>query len=113
MCVCVCVCVLVQTPIISLVSTQSKLLQHEIYLTDRIDNPSRRQGGGGGAYPPTTTGGGGGERLPHLNCIVLLRPTEESIEACERELEQGRYGGYWLCEYKSYLFTVYLPPGKC
>ncbi|GAA5980979.1 hypothetical protein JCM5350_004788 [Sporobolomyces pararoseus] len=84
------------TPIISLVSTQSKLLQHEIYLTDRIDNPSRRQGGGGGAYPPTTTGGGGGERLPHLNCIVLLRPTEESIEACERELEQGRYGGYWL-----------------
>lgn len=37
------------------------------------------------------------ERQPHLKCICLLRPTEESIEACERELKEGRYGGYWLC----------------
>ncbi|GAA5967147.1 hypothetical protein JCM3765_001545 [Sporobolomyces pararoseus] len=92
------------TPIISLVTTQSNLLQHEIYLTDRIDNPSRRTTSltpttvGGGSYPPTTgaASGGGGERLPHLNCIILLRPTEESIIACERELEEARYGGYWL-----------------
>ncbi|GAA5912633.1 Vps45p [Sporobolomyces salmoneus] len=90
------------TPIVSLVTTQSNLLQHEIYLTDRIDNPSRRSTAsssalpGASAYPPTSTAAGGAERLPHLNCIVILRPTEESIQACENELQEARYGGYWL-----------------
>lgn len=36
--------------------------------------------------------------MPHLKCVCFLRPTDESIEACERELREGRYGGYWLCE---------------
>jgi hypothetical protein len=85
------------------VTTQSNLLQHEIYLTDRIDNPSRQTtittgagAGGVGSYPPTMIGGGDGERLAHLNCIILLRPTEESIDFCEMELQRGKYGGYWL-----------------
>lgn len=94
-----------QTPIVSLATTQSTLLQHEVYLTDRIDNPSRSIPSTSStstttraaAYPPTLTKGGT-ERLPHLKCVVLLRPTEESILACERELKEGRYGGYWLCE---------------
>ncbi|ORY76290.1 Sec1-like protein [Leucosporidium creatinivorum] len=90
------------TPILSLASTQSTLLSHEVYLTDRIDNPSRSLPASalnagpsnGAAYPPSSSKGI--ERLPHLKCICLLRPTEESIEACERELREGRYGGYWL-----------------
>ncbi|GAA5872587.1 hypothetical protein JCM1840_004846 [Sporobolomyces johnsonii] len=92
------------TPILSLATTQSHLLSHEVYLTDRIDNPSRAvpasalaassSSAAGSAYPPSSSRGI--ERLPHLKCICLLRPTDESIEACERELREGRYGGYWL-----------------
>lgn len=91
---------LAQTPILSLASTQSVLLSHEVYLTDRIDNPSRSApptaSSSSSAYPPSAARSA--ERLPHLKCICILRPTDESIEACEREIREGRYGGYWLCE---------------
>lgn len=36
-----------------------------------------------------------------MKCVVVLRPTEESIQACESELSEGRYDGYWLCEFYS------------
>ncbi|KAI5479482.1 vacuolar protein sorting-associated protein 45 [Pseudohyphozyma bogoriensis] len=86
------------TPILSLASTQSALLSQEVYLTDRIDNPSRSLPAGStsssSAYPPS--GSRAVERLPHLKCICFLRPTEESIDSCVREIKEGRYGGYWL-----------------
>ncbi|GAA5874753.1 hypothetical protein JCM8547_005202 [Rhodosporidiobolus lusitaniae] len=92
------------TPILSLATTQSHLLQNEVYLTDRIDNPSRsvpaslahHPSSSGTAYPPSGSTSRGVERLPHLKCICVLRPTDESVEQCERELREGRYGGYWL-----------------
>ncbi|GAA5834502.1 hypothetical protein JCM11251_007023 [Rhodosporidiobolus azoricus] len=97
------------TPILSLATTQSHLLQQEVYLTDRIDNPSRSvpssalsqsssssSSSSTNAYPPTNASNRGVERLPHLKCICVLRPTDESVEQCERELREGRYGGYWL-----------------
>lgn len=65
------------TPIVSLVTTQSELLAHEVYLTDRIDNTSR-------------------EPLSHLSCIAFLSPTEASIEAVKAELAKPRYGSYYL-----------------
>lgn len=65
------------TPIISTSLTQSFLLAHEVYLTDRIDNFSR-------------------DRMRHLNCIALLRPSTQSIEAIERELRQPKYANYSL-----------------
>ncbi|KAL1411206.1 vacuolar protein sorting-associated protein 45 [Vanrija albida] len=65
------------TPIVSLVTTQSELLSHEVYLTDRIDNASR-------------------EPLSHLNCIAFLTPSDRSIELLKQELAKPRYGGYWL-----------------
>ena len=65
------------TPIISTSFTQSSLLSHEVYLTDRVDNFSR-------------------DRMRHLNCIALLRPTPQSISALARELRQPRYKSYWL-----------------
>ncbi|ODN73547.1 hypothetical protein L202_08045 [Cryptococcus amylolentus CBS 6039] len=65
------------TPIVSLVTTQSELLAHEVYLTDRIDNSSR-------------------EPLNHLSCIAFLSPTRSSIEAVKSELAKPRYGSYWL-----------------
>ncbi|THH28265.1 hypothetical protein EUX98_g5925 [Antrodiella citrinella] len=65
------------TPIISLASTQSTLLSHQIYLTDRIDNKNR-------------------ERMPHMKCVCFLRPSEESLEAMEAELKEPKYGEYYL-----------------
>jgi len=65
------------TPIVSLASTQSTLLSHQIYLTDRIDNKKR-------------------ERMPHMKCVCFLRPSEESLEALETELKEPKYGEYYL-----------------
>ncbi len=65
------------TPIISTSFTQSSLLSHEVYLTDRVDNSSR-------------------DRMRHLNCVALLRPTPQSIAALTNELRQPRYKSYWL-----------------
>jgi hypothetical protein len=68
-----------QTPIVSLASTQSSLLAHEVYLTDRLENAAR-------------------DRLPHLRCICFLRPAEPSLAALEAELRAPKYGGYFLCQ---------------
>ncbi|KAF8532090.1 putative vacuolar protein sorting protein VpsB [Gautieria morchelliformis] len=65
------------TPIISLASTQSTLLSHQVYLTDRIDNKKR-------------------DRMPHLKCVCFLQPSVESLEALADELKEPKYGEYYL-----------------
>ncbi|PFH53987.1 hypothetical protein AMATHDRAFT_73002 [Amanita thiersii Skay4041] len=65
------------TPIISLASTQSILLSHQIYLTDRIDNKKR-------------------DRMPHMKCVCFLQNSEESLDALEDELKEPKYGEYYL-----------------
>ncbi|KZT44435.1 vacuolar protein sorting-associated protein 45 [Sistotremastrum suecicum HHB10207 ss-3] len=65
------------TPVISLACTQSSLLSHQIYLTDRLDNKRR-------------------ERMPHLKCICFLSPSAESLDALAEELRDPRYGEYYL-----------------
>lgn len=68
-----------QTPIVSLSSTQSTLLSHQVYLTDRIDNKKR-------------------DRMPHMKCVCFLQPSEDSLEALEAELREPLYGEYYLCQ---------------
>ncbi|KAI0338990.1 Sec1-domain-containing protein [Trametopsis cervina] len=65
------------TPIVSLASTQSTLLSHQVYLTDRIDNKKR-------------------ERMAHMKCVCFLQPSEDSLEALEAELREPKYGEYFL-----------------
>ncbi|KAF9221651.1 Sec1-like protein [Gyrodon lividus] len=65
------------TPIVSLASTQSTLLSHQVYLTDRIDNGSRNS-------------------MPHMKCVCFLQPSEDSIEAVCTELREPKYGEYYL-----------------
>ncbi|KAI0310191.1 Sec1 family-domain-containing protein [Amylostereum chailletii] len=65
------------TPIVSLASTQSTLLSHQVYLTDRIDNAKR-------------------DRMPHMKCVCFLRNSEDSLGALERELKEPKYGEYYL-----------------
>ncbi|KAH7885289.1 Sec1-like protein [Phlebopus sp. FC_14] len=72
------------TPIVSLASTQSTLLSHQVYLTDRIDNVQRN-------------------RMPHMKCVCFLQPSEDSLEAVYTELREPKYGEYYL--YFSNLLT--------
>ncbi|KAJ8474963.1 hypothetical protein ONZ51_g6862 [Trametes cubensis] len=65
------------TPIVSLSATQSTLLSHQVYLTDKIDNKKR-------------------ERMAHMKCICFLQPSEDSFEALAAELREPKYGEYYL-----------------
>ncbi|ODV97318.1 hypothetical protein PACTADRAFT_66277 [Pachysolen tannophilus NRRL Y-2460] len=65
------------TPIISMISTQSELLQHEVYLIDRLDNFGR-------------------DKMRHLSCICFLKPDEESINYLITELQSPKYFQYEL-----------------
>ncbi|KAJ3747117.1 Sec1 family-domain-containing protein [Lentinula detonsa] len=65
------------TPIVSLASTQSTLLSHQVYLTDRIDNQKR-------------------DRMPHMKCVCFLQSSEDSLDALQVELKEPKYGDYYL-----------------
>ncbi|KAI0395367.1 Sec1-like protein [Xylariaceae sp. FL0594] len=64
-------------PIVSTAVTQSALLSHEVYLTDRIDNQNR-------------------EKMRHLRCLCFVRPSPDSIQLLIDELREPRYGEYYL-----------------
>lgn len=65
------------TSTISMCATQSELLNHEIYLVDTIENDNR-------------------DVMRHLRCLVYVKPTEETIQALLRELENPKYGDYHI-----------------
>lgn len=63
--------------IVSTAITQSALLNHEVYLIDRLDNQNR-------------------EKLRHLRCLCFVRPSADSIQLLIDELREPRYGEYHL-----------------
>jgi vacuolar protein sorting-associated protein 45 len=63
--------------IVSTATTQSSLLSHEVYLIDRLDNPNR-------------------EKMRHLRCLCLVRPSSDSIQHLIDELRDPKYGEYYL-----------------
>jgi hypothetical protein len=62
----------------STATTQSALLNHEVYLTDRLDNQAR-------------------EKMRHLRCLCFLRPSPDSIQFLIDELREPKYGEYNIC----------------
>ncbi|KAI1074071.1 Sec1-like protein [Whalleya microplaca] len=64
-------------PIVSTAITQSSLLNHEVYLTDRLDNQNR-------------------EKMRHLRCMCFVRPSPDSIQFLIDELRDPKYGEYYL-----------------
>ncbi|TQS33492.1 hypothetical protein Golomagni_06160, partial [Golovinomyces magnicellulatus] len=65
---------------VSIVSTaisQSTLLNHEVYLIDRLDNAGR-------------------EKMRHLRCLCLVRPSPETIQLLIDELREPKYGEYHI-----------------
>ena len=63
--------------IVSTAVTQSSLLNHEVYLIDRLDNAGR-------------------EKMRHLRCLCLVRPSPETIQLLTDELRDPKYGEYYL-----------------
>ncbi|QDS70432.1 hypothetical protein FKW77_009683 [Venturia effusa] len=61
--------------ILSTATTQSALLNHEVYLTDRLDNQTR-------------------EKMRHLRCLCFVRPSPDSIQLLIDELREPKYGEY-------------------
>ncbi|XP_078062963.1 vacuolar protein sorting-associated protein 45 [Mustelus asterias] len=65
------------TSIISMVYTQSEILQKEVYLFERIDSTNR-------------------ETMKHLKAICFLRPTKENVEYLIQELRRPKYGHFFV-----------------
>lgn len=63
--------------IVSTAVTQSSLLNHQVYLIDRLDNTAR-------------------ERMRHMRCLCLVRPSPETIQLLIDELRDPLYGEYHL-----------------
>lgn len=63
--------------IISTAVSQSALLSHEVFLSDRLDNAGR-------------------ERMRHMRCLCLVRPSAETIQFLVDELRDPKYGEYYL-----------------
>ncbi|CAH2093442.1 unnamed protein product [Euphydryas editha] len=66
------------TSIVSMVFSQSEILQKEVYLFERIDSHTKW------------------DNLKHMKCIVFLRPTSENIALLSRELRCPKYGVYFI-----------------
>lgn len=60
---------------VSTAITQSALLNHQVYLVDRLDNASR-------------------EKMRHLRCICFVRPSPDSIQHLIDEFRDPKYGEY-------------------
>ncbi|KAJ9226246.1 hypothetical protein DTO027B5_4410 [Paecilomyces variotii] len=64
-------------PVVSTAITQSALLNHEVYLIDRLDNQTR-------------------EKMRHLRCLCFVRPSPDSIQFLIDELREPKYGEYYI-----------------
>uniref|UniRef100_A0A8C5TDQ1 Vacuolar protein sorting-associated protein 45 n=1 Tax=Malurus cyaneus samueli TaxID=2593467 RepID=A0A8C5TDQ1_9PASS len=65
------------TGAVSVVYTQSEILQREVYLFERLDSPNR-------------------EPMKHLKAICFLRPTKENVELLVQELRRPKYSIYFI-----------------
>nr|POE65262.1 vacuolar protein sorting-associated protein 45 [Quercus suber] len=64
-------------PIVSAATTQSALLNHSVYLTDRLDKQDR-------------------EKMRHLRCLCFVRPSPDSIQLLIDEFREPKYGEYYV-----------------
>ncbi|KXS95569.1 hypothetical protein AC579_5763 [Pseudocercospora musae] len=64
-------------PIVSSATSQSALLNHSVYLTQRLDDTNR-------------------EKMRHLRCLCFLRPSPDSIQFLIDEFREPKYGEYHI-----------------
>ena len=65
------------TGIVSMVYTQTQILQQEVFLIDAIER-------------------GRTDKMPHLKAVYCVRPTPENIRLLQEEFKEPRYGEYHL-----------------
>lgn len=65
------------TGIVSMVYTQTQILQHEVFLIDSIEN-SRT------------------DKMAHLKAIYFVRPTHENVRLLQEEFKDPKYGEYHI-----------------
>lgn len=66
---------------VSVVYSQSELLQKEVFLVELVDTISMSR-----------------DSMYHLKAVCFLRPTSENIQLLRRQLANPRFGEYHLCE---------------
>ncbi|RZF43680.1 hypothetical protein LSTR_LSTR011028 [Laodelphax striatellus] len=66
------------TSIVSIVYSQSEILQKEVFLFERIES------------------GANLETMKHLKCIAFLRPTKDNVALLSKELRNPKYGVYYI-----------------
>ncbi|CAK1365636.1 Vacuolar protein sorting-associated protein 45 [Cercospora beticola] len=64
-------------PIVSSATSQSALLNHSVYLTQRLDDQNR-------------------EKMRHLRCLCFVRPSPDSIQFLIDEFREPKYGEYHI-----------------
>jgi vacuolar protein sorting-associated protein 45 len=62
---------------VSLVLSQSEILNEEVYLFEKITQPKR-------------------EAMTHLQAICFFRPTKKTLESLKLELRNPKYGAYYI-----------------
>ena len=67
-----------QTTIVSMVYTQSQILEKEVYLVERL--------------------GAKHERMTHLKAACYLRPTAANLETLKQELKNPKFSEYHICK---------------
>lgn len=73
---------LLQVSVVSVVYSQSELLQKEVFLVELVDAISMSK-----------------ESMSHLKAVYFLRPTSENIQHLKRQLAKPRFGEYNLCKF--------------
>lgn len=88
------------TPILSLCVTHSALLAADVFLTSLLGPAASSSGASGASASGASAGAGAGaagrDRMRHLRCIALLRPTPSTLLALKEELSAPRYKEYFL-----------------
>lgn len=78
-----------QVSVVSVVYSQSDLLQKEVFLVELVDSISMSK-----------------EPMSHLKAVYFLRPTSENILLVRRQLSNPRFGEYHLCEYH-FIYSIH------
>jgi vacuolar protein sorting-associated protein 45 len=65
------------TGIVSMVYTQTQILQHEVFLVEKIERART-------------------DKMAHLKAIYFVRPTHENVKLLQDELKDPKYGEYHL-----------------
>eukprot|EP01133_Synstelium_polycarpum_P011936 gene11936-13911_t len=66
--------------IVSMVNTQSEILQKEVFLFEKIDSISGDQK----------------QRMPHMKAVYFVRPVQENVNLIVQELQDPKYSDYHL-----------------